>query len=578
MNFKLNFDLLTLEILHSELYERIKNSLVEKIYQIGNTEIFFHLYSPREGKFILSLSVHPQLYRIQLTKKEFPYPSNPPPFSMFLRKHLEGARILDWYIIPQERIVEFIFKRFEESKRKLIVELMGKYSNIILVNENNIILDSIKHVSSEKSRYREVLSGKVYSYPPKMEKTSLLDIKEEDIESLLDKEKSIKEILIKDILYVNPLLAEEITREINKELYSSLEIEEKEKLKEEIFKFKEKILRRDFQFLVYFTDNNPYSFSLFPLEIFDNLKRREFKTLTEAIDHIYSYSLDIFITDQFKRKLRDVITDNLKKVIEKKNDFLQRIKEGELSEIFKIKGEFLLFYQREIKKGAEKIVLPNSYSEEGEFIEIELDPSLSPVDNAQRYFKKYKKLKKGIEILKEQLKKLEEEIYYLNSLEIALENSKDFFELQEIEEELINEGYIKKKKEKEKRKKSKPYKFIISEYEVYVGKNNKQNDYITFNIAGPEDLWFHVRGIPGAHVVLKSRSKEDIPFEIIEKTAELAGYFSKGKESNYVPVDYTKRKYVQKPKEGKPGFVIYKNERTIFVKPEKALETISQLV
>lgn len=578
MNFKLNFDLLTLEVLHSELYERIKNSLVEKIYQIGNTEIFFHLYSPREGKFILSLSVHPQLYRIQLTKKEFPYPSNPPLFSMFLRKHLEGARVLDWYIIPRERIVEFIFKRFEESKRKLIVELMGKYSNIILVNENNIILDSIKHVSSEKSRYREVLSGKVYSYPPKMEKTSLLDIKEEDIEDLLDKEKSIKEILMKDILYVNPILAEEITREINKDLYSSLEIEEKEKLKEEIFRFKEKILRRDFHFLVYFTDNSPYSFSLFPLEIFDNLKRREFKSLTEAIDHIYSYSLDIFITDQFKRKLRDIITDNLKKVIEKKKDFLQRIKEGESSEIFKIKGEFILFYQREIKKGAEKIVLPNPYSEEREFIEIELDPSLSPVDNAQRYFKKYKKLKKGIEILKEQLKKLEEEIYYLNSLEIALENSKGFFELQEIEEELINEGYIKKKKEKEKRKKSEPYKFIISEYEVYVGKNNKQNDYITFNIAGPEDLWFHVRGIPGAHVVLKSRSKEDIPFEIIEKTAELAGYFSKGKGSNYVPVDYTKRKYVQKPKEGKPGFVIYKNERTIFVKPEGALETISQLV
>ncbi|MEN2983891.1 MAG: NFACT RNA binding domain-containing protein [Dictyoglomaceae bacterium] len=579
MSLKLNFDLLTLEVLYEELYDRVKNSLVEKIYQIGNTELFFHIYSPREGKLILSLSVHPQLYRIQLTRKEFSYPLNPPPFVMFLRKHLEGARILDWYIIPQERIVEFIFQRFEGSRKKLIVELMGKYSNIILTSENNIILDAIKHVSSEKSRYREVLPGEVYLYPPKAEKFSLLDIEEENVEKFLNKEKPVKEVLIKDILYINPLLAEEITRDIKEETYASLEIEDREKLKKEIFKIKDKILKRKFQFLVYFVENKPYTFSLFPLEIFENLKKKEFKNLTETIDYIYSYSLESFLTDQLKKKLQDIVKSNLEKVLEKKEEFLQKIKEGESAEVLKIKGDLLLFYQKEIKKGTEKIILPNPYNENKELIEIELDPSLSPVDNAQRYFKKYKKLKKGIEILREQLKKIEEEVYYLNSLELALENTNSFFELQEIEEELINEGYIKKKKEKEKRKKkSEPYKFILEGYEIYVGKNNKQNDYVTFSIAGPEDLWFHARGIPGAHVVLKLKSKEEIPFEIIEKTAELAGYFSKGKNSNYVAIDYTKRKYVQKPKEGKPGFVIYKNEKTIFVKPEKALDIISQLV
>ncbi|MGB9857024.1 MAG: Rqc2 family fibronectin-binding protein [Dictyoglomaceae bacterium] len=580
MNLKLSFDLLTLEILYRELYERLKNSLVERVYQIGNTEIFLHLYSPKEGKFTLSLSVHPQLYRIQLTKKDFPYPTNPPPFAMFLRKYLEGARIIDWYLIPQERIVEFIFQRLDESKKKLIIELMGKYSNIILVNENNIILDAIKHVSSEKSRFREILPGEIYLYPPRSEKISILNITEENIEKTLDKEKSVKEILLKDILYINPLLSEEIARNVEDKNYKSLSSEEKEELKREILKFKEKIINKDFQFLVYFLNNNPYTFSVFSLEIFKDLKKKEFKTLTEAIDYIYSFSLETFLLDQLKKRLKDIIESNLEKINKKKNEFIERIKEGESAEILKIKGEILLLYQKEIKKGTEKVLLPNPYSEKNELLEIELDPSLSPVDNAQRYFKRYKKLKRGISVIKEQLEKLEEEIYYLNSLDVALENSNNFTELQEIEEELINEGYIKKKREKErKKKKSEPYKFITSSgHEVYVGKNNRQNDYLTFNIASPEDLWFHARGTPGAHVILKLKSKEEIPQEIIEEVASLAAYFSKGKNSSYVAVDYTKRKYVQKPKGGKPGFVVYKNEKTIFIKPEKALEFISQLV
>ncbi|MFN3699111.1 MAG: NFACT RNA binding domain-containing protein, partial [Dictyoglomus sp.] len=213
-----------------------------------------------------------------------------------------------------------------------------------------------------------------------------------------------------------------------------------------------------------------------------------------------------------------------------------------------------------------------------ELLEIDLDPSLSPIENAQKYFKKYKKLKKGISILKEQKEKLENELYYLNSLEFAIENAKTLADLKEIEEELEKEGYLKEAKEQiiKREKKSEPYKFVSSDgFEIYVGKNNKQNETLTFQIAKTEDLWLHARGIPGAHVIIKTQGKE-IPENTLYEASSLAAYFSKGRNSSYVPVDYTKKKYVQKPKGGKPGFVIYKNEKTIFAKPEDALKFLSQ--
>jgi len=559
MNFRLSFDLLTIEILYEELYERVKNSLVDKIYQIGNTEVFFHLYSPKEGKYILVISVHPQLYRFQYTKKEFSYPQIPPPFSMFLRKHLEGSKIIDWQIIPKERIIEFTFKRFEESKKRLIVELMGKYSNIILINEEGIILDAIKHVSHEKSKFREIIPGRIYLFPPKNNKIPLTSISEDELDKILN-EKNIT-----DILYLSPLIIDNISR-----------FESKDDIKRELLKLKDKIQRRDFNFLVYFINDHPYSFSLFPLDIFKDLKFKEFKTLTETIDFIYSFALENYLFEQLKKKLNHIIDENIKKVNEKKKEFIEKIKEGESAEDLRIKGEILLLYQKDIKKGTNKVILPNPYSEKGEFIEIEIDPSLSVVDNAQKYFKKYKKLKRGLNILKEQLEKLEKELYYLNSLEYSLDNSDNLYELQEIEEELINGGYIREnKKIRGKKRISELYKLTISDYEIYVGKNNKQNDYITFNLAKPDDLWFHARGIPGAHVILRNKYKKDIPEDIILQTAIIAGYFSKGRNSSYIPVDYTKRKYVQKPKDGKPGFVIYRNEKTIFVKPDDALKLIS---
>ncbi|PMQ01288.1 MAG: hypothetical protein CBR30_06425 [Dictyoglomus sp. NZ13-RE01] len=567
MNLKLSFDLLTIEVFYKENYNRIINSLVEKIYQIGNTEVILDMYSPQEGRFLLILSVHPKLYRIQISNIDLPYPSTPPPFCMFLRKHIEGAKIVDWKLIPKERILEFTFQRVEEEKKKLIVELMGKYSNIILVNENNVILDAIKHVSSEKNRYREILPQQIYLYPPKINKISLLDIKEDEIEKLLEKE-NIKDVLVKEVLYITPLIGEEITQNPDRNI-----------VKKRLLELKEKIIKNEYTFLVYFLENKPYTYSLFPLTILSGLKYKVFNTLTETVDFIYSYALENYLLEQYKKRLREIIENNLEKLQKKREELLEAIKEGESAESLKIKGETLILYQKDINRGPDKVILPNPYNEK-ELLEIDLDPALSPIDNAQRYFKRYKKLKKGINILKEQLEKVENEIFYLNSLDLSLENSNKYGELQEIEEELISSGYIREKRTKKKtQKRSQPYKFLLpGGYEVYVGKNNKQNDYITFNIASPEDLWFHARGIPGAHVILKTKSKEEVPQEIIEYTAEIAGYFSKGRNSSYVAIDYTKRKYVQKPKDAKPGFVIYKNEKTIFVKPENALQFISQLV
>lgn len=568
MNLKVSFDLLTLELFYEETKEIVLNSMIEKIYQIGNTDVFLELYSPNSGRFKLVLSVHPQLYRIQLTKKDFIYPLRPPSFLMLLRKHLEGGRILDYHLVPQERIVEFKIRRFPEDDKKIILELMGKYSNLILLNENNIIIDAIKHVTSEVSRFREILPNLPYIYPPKPQKISLLDLDEKKLEELLTRTTSVKDLFLKEIAYMNPQLVNEILME-----------KIKTEMIKKIISIKESILKKELKPIVYLINDEPITYSLFPLKEYENFEKKEFDKVYKAIDYIYSYAFDKLLFEQRKKKLLDVVRDNIEKVTEKIKEFEEQIKEGEEAETLRIKGEILLLNKDHIKKGIERITLPNPYNSE-ELIEIELDPSLSVIENAQKYFKRYKKLKKGITILKEQKEKLESELYYLNSLDFSLENSKTLNDLRDIEEELEKEGYIKETKEhlSKKQQKSEPYKFVSSDgFEIFVGKNNKQNEIITFQIAKPEDLWLHARGIPGAHVIIKSQGKE-IPENTLYEASSLAAYFSKGRNSNYVPVDYTKRKYVQKPKGGKPGFVIYKNEKTIFAKPENALRFLSQNV
>lgn len=566
MNLKISFDLLTLELFYEETKEILLNSIIEKIYQIGNTEIFLELYSPNFGRFKLVLSVHPQLYRIQLTKKDFPYPLRPPSFLMLLRKHLEGGRILDYYLVPQERIVELKIRRFPEEDKKIILELMGKYSNLILLNENNIIIDAIKHVTSEVSRFREILPNLPYIYPPKTQKISLLDLDEKKLEELLSKASSIKDLLLKEITYMNPQLVNEILTERNKP-----------EIIKKIILIKESILNKDLKPIVYLINNEPITYSLFPLKEYENFEKKEFDKVHKVIDYIYSYAFDKLLFEQRRKKLLNIVKSNIEKLNEKIKEFEEQIREGEEAEILRIKGDILLLNKDQIKKGIERVTLPNPYNNE-ELIEIELDPGLSVIENAQKYFKKYKKLKKGIVILREQKERLESELYYLNSLEFSLENSKTLNDLKDIEEELEKEGYLKEKKEyvPKKQQKSEPYKFISSDgIEIYVGKNNRQNEIITFQIAKPEDLWLHARGIPGAHVIIKSQGKE-IPENTLYEASSLAAYFSKGRSSNYVPVDYTKKKYVQKPKGGKPGLVIYKNEKTIFAKPENALKFLSQ--
>ncbi len=566
MKLKLSFDLLTLELFYEETKGLILNSIIEKIYQVGNTDIFLELFSPDHGRLKLILSVHPQLYRIQITKKEFPYPARPPSFLMLLRKHLEGGRIVDYFLVPQERIVELKIKRFPEEDKKFILELMGKYSNLILLNENHIIIDAIKHISSEVSRFREILPGIPYIYPPKTQKFSLLDINEEKLDEILNKETSLKDILLREVAYMNPQLVNDLLGEIDKE-----------KIKKRILEIKEKIIKKELTPVVYLHEGEPITFSLFPLKEYETFEKKEFDKVYKAIDFVYSYAFDKTLFEQRQRRLLELVKENIRKVTDKIKEFDEQIKEGEDAEKLRIKGEILLFHKDEIKKGVGKVILPNPYNLE-EMVEIELDPGLSAFENAQKYFKRYKKLKRGINILKEQKQKLEDELYYLNSLEFSIENAKTLLELREIEEELEKGGYIREPKEiiYKREKRSEPLKFLSSDgFEIYVGKNNKQNETLTFQIAKPEDLWLHARGIPGAHVIIKTNN-EEVPENTIYEAGSLAAYFSKGRYSSYVPVDYTKRKYVNKPKGSKPGFVIYKNEKTIFTKPEDALPLLSQ--
>lgn len=576
----MSFDGIVVKSLVGELREKLIDSKIDKVYQPEKDEVCLKIRS-KEGacKLLLSASAsHPRVYIAN--KYEKTNPKKAPVFCMTLRKYIQGGVIVDIDQVGFERIIKISVESYDELREKtrkdLYIEIMGKHSNIILVSDlEGKVIDSIKRVPLSVSRARQVLPGVSYELPPSQDKLNPLDIIDVDKFTLrINRSKGpVFKAIYGNILGLSPLLAKEIC--VRVELEANTEVED---LSNEDIRSLVDCINTIFDDL----DKNKVYPSIIidkkrdKIVEFSSIRLSQYKDLTE----IYNDSISTIIEDYYLAKdkkdrinqrassMKKNLSLKLDRVKHKIDKQMIELKESENADKYRIKGELITSYIYMIKEGMDKVVLENFYDNNKE-IEIDLRVNLSPSENAQKYFKKYNKLKNaGEEISKQMVINIQEKEYLENTL-LSIENCDDARELKEIREELIREGYIKSYKMPKKDNKPGTDMRKFRSYQgklIIVGKNNKQNDYLTLRLADNEDLWFHTKDIPGSHVLIKSAGMTVTDEELIE-AATLAAYYSKARMSSNVPVDYTMRKNVKKPSGAKPGMVIYEKNKTIYVTP-----------
>lgn len=574
------FDAIVVNSLARELNEMLEGTKIDKVYQPEKDEVCLKIRAGKDNyKLVLSASPsHPRVYIADNYEKQ--NPKKAPVFCMTLRKHIQSGVIAGVVQVGFERIIRIAIDSYDELREKtrkyLYVEIMGKHSNIILVHDTeNRILDSIKRVPPSVSRLRQILPGMAYELPPVQDKINpMANI---DRQELIDRIRScdmqIFKAIYSNILGLSPTVAREICYrlDIDKSM-SSLEIGDGEIdriIKEINLMFGKLELGQAYPNMIIDEKRDKIvEFSSIKLNQYEDLTEINFDRVSQAIE---SYYISKDIKDRINqrasamKKSLQIKLDRVNNKIKKQN---QELLESEKADDYRVKGEILTSYIYMVQKGMEEVELDNFYDNNSK-IRVSLNKNLTPSENAQKYFKKYNKLKNASEEISKQIKiNLEESEYLENSL-LAIENCDNDKDLKEIREELIREGYIKSYRmpKKDIKPNTQYLKYMSSGGNlIMVGKNNKQNDYLTLRLADNEDLWFHTKNIPGSHVVLKCAGKKVLDEEILE-SATLAAYYSKAKMSANVPVDYTIKKHVKKPSGAKPGMVIYETNKTAYVTP-----------
>ncbi|MGM0501397.1 MAG: Rqc2 family fibronectin-binding protein [Bacillota bacterium] len=569
----------TLAAVKNEFQNKLIGGRIDKIYQPKDDLLTINIRQPGQNLKLL-ISANSQNPRIHLTEQNFENPMQPPSFCMLLRKHLQSGRIKKVKQPDFERILEIVIQYKDNSgqleDKTLIVELMGRHSNIILNKENNQVLDSIKHITQKISRHREIFPGQQYKRPPEQGKKNPLDSTKDEFIKLLNNELNspIYKAIMNNYRGISPLIAQEIAYRANYKGNNSLDdknqIENLWVVFNNIFS---KIKNNSFNpTLVYERQKkNLKAYAALKLEQFDSPKEN-FETINELLNYYYSQKIKIKKTNRLTEKINNIIESEKENAYKKYNRVKGQLKGARNADKYKLKGELITANIYQLEQGQKKVKLPNYY-EDNQEITIELDENLSPAENAQKYFEKYEKAKKSIKYLENEFRKVKNEIKYLNQLENNLNNAESLIELEELEEELIQQGYINKQQQKNKTKdKLAPLKFkSTAGFDILVGRNNKQNDKLTKKIANNQDLWFHVKDLAGSHTVIKKQSGKEIPEDTILEAAQIAAYYSKGRQSSKVPVDYTLIKHVNKPKGAKPGMVYYENQTTLYVDPDEEL-------
>ncbi|WP_410768166.1 NFACT family protein [Fontibacillus sp. BL9] len=570
-------------VTHAIVHElqAVVGARINKIHQPSSNDIIIQLRSSGGNRRLL-LSANPTYPRVQFTEQSFPNPLEAPMFCMLLRKHCESGIIESVTQVGMERIIHFDVRQRDElgdvSLKRLVVELMGRHSNIILLDPaTGTQLDGIHHVTPAISGFRVVMPGFTYTEPPQQHKLDPLNTNKEDFLKALDSAREENQgtgWLVAVFSGLSPLMAEEIyfraygQRESGD---SGDEEREPEKLWIAFDRLMTEVREHRYNPV---TGENAKGKSIFSAVTL-TLIQGETQTYDSISECMEDYFGEKALRDTVKQKTSDLLrflqnerNKNIKKMSNLEND----LAEAEDAERYRIWGELLLPALHTISKGDRSAELVNYYHEDQKTKTIPLDPLLTPSENAQRYFKKYNKFKNSLAVIDEQMKKTKEEISYLEGLLQQLSYA-TLSDVDEIREELIQQGYLRDraKKGKKKKKNDRPtlHVYTSSEgVEICVGKNNLQNEYVTNRLAGPNDTWLHTKDIPGSHVVIRSSNFGD---STLNEAAQLAAYFSQAKESSSVPVDCTLIRYVRKPSGAKPGFVIYDHQRTLFVTPDEQL-------
>lgn len=579
----MSFDGVITGAIAEEIKSRILGGKIEKIYQPENDELVFHIHAKGTGHRLYAScnSSHPRVHFI----REIPEnPSAPLSFCMLLRKHLQSGRILDVRQKDSERILEIQVETRNELgfsvHKRLVIEIMGKHSNIILVDdESGKIIDSIKRISIDVNRYRQILPGKLYQVPPEQDKIPFRSLTEEDLKRILApegsglvseanlKEENLPRLLMTSIQGISLSLAEAISQGAMENpafirnpagtLFTKFS-DLRQSMAEGTGTPQVHLLGGE----------KPLDFHIIPL-LADSpeVTTLTFDSLSEALEYFYAHRDS---SNRVKQKSTDLdknVKNILQKLYLKKQRLQEDLLEAENSERYRLFGELLTANLHQIRPGESTVKVVNYY--DGEELQVPLDKRLSPSKNAQQYFKKYGKAKTAVREKKLQLEELETDILYVESVAEFLENASTPEDVEVLRTELADNGFMKKRKAvgKPSKVKSKPFEYQSKEgLRIVAGRNNMDNDQLTFKSAGPKDLWFHAKDLAGSHVILFTEGQEPSE-ESIRQAASIAAYHSKGKNSENVPVDYTRVKYVKKPKGAKPGMVIFTDNRTIYINP-----------
>lgn len=541
----MSFDGFFLHHMIEELRRELVNGRIQKINQPFEQELVLQIRSNRQSHRLL-LSAHPVFGRIQLTQTTFENPAQPSTFIMVLRKYLQGALIESIEQVENDRIVEITVSNKNEIgdhiQATLIIEIMGKHSNILLVDKSSHkILEVIKHVGFSQNSYRTLLPGSTYIAPPSTESLNPFSIKDEKLFEILQ----TQELTAKNLQSLFQGLGRDTANELENILVS-----DKLSTFRNFFSQKTKPCLTE------------TSFSPVP---FANRVVEPFASLSDLLDTYYKDKAE---RDRVKQQASELIR-RVENELQKNRHKLKK-QEKELlatdnAEEFRQKGELLTTFLHQVPNDQDQVVLDNYYTNQP--ITIALDKALTPSQNAQRYFKRYQKLKEAVKYLTELIEETKATILYLESVETVL-NQAGLEEIAEIREELIQTGFIRRRQREKIQKRKKPEQYLASDGKtiIYVGRNNLQNEELTFKMARKEELWFHAKDIPGSHVVISGNLNPSD--EVKTDAAELAAYFSKGRLSNLVQVDMIEVKKLNKPTGGKPGFVTYTGQKTLRVTPD----------
>lgn len=576
----MGIDGLSLSALVNELDNKLSGGRIDRIYQVDKYTLVMRIRQAKEDHNLI-ISAHAENPGLHITPAPPENPAVPPAFCMLLRKHFEEGRISRIYQHGLDRIVFLeIYVREERgtiATKSLIIEIMGKHSNIIFIGDR-LIVDAIKRVGANINRFRQILPGVAYQYPPGQDRLDLLSAPTiEFLEALRSRQNTLlAKAIINTASGIGVLSSAEIVWRAG--LPENIKLEEMDDadfaaVGEAVDSLKD-VLRTGLIKPNILLDSNTglKAVSAFEVEhLMSEYDKKVFDSMNEMMDFVSRHK--IVKSTPERLTLAKLVESHLARLIHKREMLANDLDNAKNADAVRKYGDLLMANIYNIESHISEATLEDFYSDnlQTQEITIELDPKLTPIENAQAYYNRYAKLKRAQEILVVQLKQCNEEIEYLEGVMVAINNSSLSAEMNEIRQELITEGYVKEnaKKRMKINEKSEPIKIVTPGGTVIIaGKNNRQNDFITFRLAGPDDLWLHTKDIPGSHVIMRIGKEDPLDSDLVI-AAQLAAYFSKARQSSNVPVDYTRRRFVKKPAGAKPGFVIYTNQNTINATPNE---------